>query len=402
MSRSRGDTAGQRFVERTTVDAALRVDDLDTGLAWFEATVIDAEPYIVGPLVATRPRPSALLRGEERDELRAYVDSIVAEAMGLAENSVFASNPWPGALIEHDPPATRRVEVVTVPARKPIKKSARTRTRTMTILNFPCLEALIVAENARVEGIAAAESARVDLSESTRLELAAFDERTEFDRVAAFISKHARRVVACVRRNAKAAAVVKPLAHEVAARVRPYTEKVIARVKPHTDNVVALAKPYTDRVIAFVGPHAVATAVLLEAGAEKLRLGMGVLLRLLRREARANPRAAGLMAGLTLSALIVLPIGLGGSPEDASMSAKATDRALVAVVRDVAPAPQPPVAASALTPPPATRPGKVTGTRTHEPRRGTRAHAPPKLTGRNGRVPPTAVASGKRSRARGW
>ena len=371
MARSRADTTGH-FVERTTVDAvtaALRLDGVDAAPVWFEATVIDAEPYIVGPFVASRPRRSALLRGEEGDALSAYVESLVAEAMELVAKGAARPHPWPGVVGENDRPATKRVEVVTVPARTLTKKVAtKTRVRAATILESPRLDILVGAENTRIAMLAEAESACTDFCESTQLEIE-FDERTDLDIIAAFVSAQVRRVAAFARRKARALlAFVGPHAREVAALARPHLDKVVTLFRPHADRVLARVRPHIDRLLAWVRPRRDRVVAFVEPRAERLRTQMGVVLRLLRREARANPRAAGLVAGIVLSGIIVLPVALLGPPEDASVSAKAVERSLVAVVpTEVVPAPAPPQAASALEP--ATPPTKVKATRAHGPRR---------------------------------
>ncbi|MEZ0311009.1 MAG: hypothetical protein ACAI38_04510 [Myxococcota bacterium] len=95
-------TTAPAWIERTVIDAA----------AWIESTVIDAEPYIVGPLVTTRPRASEIRRGEAREQLRAYVDKIVAEAMELAEGRPIVST-----AAAH--PLKTRTTVVNAPIRRP-------------------------------------------------------------------------------------------------------------------------------------------------------------------------------------------------------------------------------------------------------------------------------------------
>ncbi len=69
------------WFERTVID----------GVPWTECTVIDAEPYIVGPLLGKQPRASEISRGEAREELYAYVEKIVAEAMELGKRRRIAS-----------------------------------------------------------------------------------------------------------------------------------------------------------------------------------------------------------------------------------------------------------------------------------------------------------------------
>ena len=97
------DTVSAAWLENTVIDA----EPYTAGASpWFEGTVIDAEPYIIGRLTVLPPRASAIFRGEARDQLHAYLGSIVTDALGHVE---LAAAKIRAHLAPHVRPIWRRV-----------------------------------------------------------------------------------------------------------------------------------------------------------------------------------------------------------------------------------------------------------------------------------------------------